>query len=186
MKADREPFRLGDRHSFVGSRRSDHQARAGEDALTVSATHRLVDLDAQAEVIGGHDQLLHTSIMPLPLNTKTRPRQCTFRPRKLATHTTRPTMSLRGSSHNRRSPSRSPSRVEVTTVVPSRTARVTARTNQPPTSPVSAYRTANGTPRTSHVKKKPTGLATRVFCSQYTWWRHQIEGFGRSTPVTAT
>src|SRR5262249_54085185 len=92
-----------------------------------------------------------------------------FRPMKLASHTNRPAVSRTGNNHNRRIPSRSPSSVDVTTVVPSRTASVVANTNHHPEPPMSAYRPANGTPRTSQVKKYPTGLATRVFCSQYTW-----------------
>src|SRR5262249_9613396 len=182
MDADRQAFRLGHGHRFVGRRSPDHQARTREDALTVSAAHCLIHLEAQTEGIGSDDQRFHTSTSPWPLNRKPRPRQYTFRPMKLASHTNRPATSLSGSSHKKRVPSRSPRNVEFTAVVPSRTASVRASTHQPAGSPVNAYRPANGTPRTNHVKKNPTGLATRLFCSQYTWCRHPTPVPGRANP----
>src|SRR5262245_11445246 len=186
MKPHGHLLGLGDGHGLAGLGRPHHQARAGEDAVTVGAPHRLVHFGVEAEVVGRHDQALHTSIRALPRKAKTRPRQCTFRPVRLANHTNRPAVSRNGSSHSRRIPSPSPRSIDVAAAVASRTASVTVSTSQDAGPARSAYRPAKGMPRTSQVKKKATGLATRVFWSQYTWCRHQTEGCGRSTPVTAT
>src|SRR5262249_38358238 len=106
-----------------------HHARAREDAVTVGTPHRLVHVRAEAEVIGRHDESLHTSIMALPRKLNTRPLQYTFRPIRLASHTNKATVSRSGSSHDRRMPSRSRASRAAPTGVPPRAASGTATTS---------------------------------------------------------
>ncbi len=47
---------FGPRHSVGGGRACDHQAGAGEHALAMPLLHRLVDLEREAEVVGGDDK----------------------------------------------------------------------------------------------------------------------------------
>src|SRR5215470_13647542 len=125
----------GDVDRFLDRGRAHHQAGARQDAVAVRTSHRFIDFHAEAEVIGRHHQSLHTSIILLRLSTKTRPRQYTLRPNKLASHTNRLAVSRSGSSHSRRIPSRSPRSAAVTTVVPSRTASVAVSTSHDPGPP---------------------------------------------------
>jgi hypothetical protein len=43
-------------------RRSDHQARRGEDAFEVSALNRLIDLIGEAEIVRRDDEILQCAI----------------------------------------------------------------------------------------------------------------------------
>jgi hypothetical protein len=43
-------------------RRSDHQARRGEDAFDMGALNRLIDLIGEAEIVRGDDKILQCAI----------------------------------------------------------------------------------------------------------------------------
>ena len=63
VQPDSEPWQAARHlHSAGRRRRSDHQARRGEDSFDMRALDRLVDFVGEAEVVGGDDQVFQCAV----------------------------------------------------------------------------------------------------------------------------
>src|ERR1700722_12916337 len=63
MQPDRKPRQASrELHSAGGSRRSDHQARCGENAVDMRALDGFIDFVGEAEVVGCDDQIFQCAV----------------------------------------------------------------------------------------------------------------------------